>query len=250
MNIKNKQAIYNKWHKKIYQIDLECSRKRQKDCNTAIINYLGITSDSKGKFLDIACGKGNLLRELREKNQKLKLYGSDISDYAISLARKVAKDVVFSVDDGEKLSFKSNQFDYTSCIGGLEYYTDPVKGAKEIARVLTKNGMVLIGVPNLMFVGFIWLALRYGIMPTHGGTSNRGTTAYDYNSEKFYTYEGWKNVLKKGGLRIIACYRYDPVGYTRFMNRFLVMLYDKFLHRFVPFNLTVSFMFLCKKDEK
>lgn len=245
---KTRQAIYDRWHKTVYQLDIIESMKGFAFLHKTAMQFLGIRAKTEGKLLDVACGKGLLIKAIREKNTNLLLCGSDISAYAIAVARKVVPSATFSVDDGEDLSFKGNQFDYVSCLGGLEYYSNPVKGAAEIARVLKKDGTALIFVPNLMFAGYIWLAFRNGLMPTHGGTGKNGEQVYDYNQEKFYTYQGWKNILEKGGLRIEATSIYSYLGSTRFAPRFLLSLYNILLHKLIPFHLSYSFIFVCKKN--
>lgn len=243
---RDKQDIYNKWHKELYQTDIDRSLLRLKKLHKAVFTSLGINEKTKGKLLDVACGKGLLLKEIRSFNAELELYGSDISDYAIKVARENVEGATFSVDDGESLSLKSNYFDYVTCLGGLEYYDNPPNGAKEIARVLKRSGVAILFVPNLMFFGYIWLAFRSGMMPTHGGSSGN-KTFYDYNSEKFYTYQGWKDILEKGGLKIKRSLIYSHIGSTKFAKGPSLWLYNTFFYRFVPFHLGYSFIFVCVK---
>lgn len=245
-DIKKRQKIYDKWHQSLYQIDIESSIKKFELIYRTAMKYLGIDSNSQGKLLDVACGKGLLLKILKEKNKSLDLYGSDISSYAISVAKKIVK-VKFSVDDGEKLSWRSSQFDYVTSLGGIEYYDNTLKGIKEITRVLKKGGRAVIFVPNLMFIGYIWLAWRYGLMPTHGGTNEKGEKFYDYTDEKFFTYQGWKELLKAGGLKIVSINTYPHIGATKFTNQFFLFLYNTIFYKLIPINLAYSFVFVCKK---
>lgn len=245
---KTRQAIYDRWHKTVYQLDIAKSMKGFEFLHRTAMRSLDIGDKTKGKILDVACGKGLLLKAIAEKNSNLRLYGSDISSYAISVAKKNVVGAGFSVDDGEKLSLKSNYFDYVSCLGGLEYYQSPVNGASEIARVLKKDGTAVIFVPNLMFVGYVWLAFINGSMPTHGGTGKSGEQVYDYNQEKFYTYQGWRSILEKGGLKVISTSIYSYLGNTRFAHPLVLKLYNLFLYRLIPFHLGYSFIFICKKN--
>lgn len=244
---KPKREVYDRWHKTVYQLNIEESVRNFSFLHGTVMNFLKISNKTRGKLLDVACGKGLLLKEIREKNKHLKLYGSDISRYAISIARKIVPMETFSVDDGESLSLKNDQFDYVSCLGGLEYYQNPIKGVSEITRVLKKKGVAVIFVPNLMFVGYLWLALRQGLMPTHGGTSSSGEHIYDYNYEKFYTYQGWREILEKGGLVIDAVSAYNYLGNTKFTHPLILKIYNLFFYKFVPFNLCYCFIFACHR---
>lgn len=242
-----RKKIYDLWHKDVYQTNIQEHSKRAEKLHNQIIKHLKINRATKGSFLDIACGKGLFLSFLKKLNKNLNLYGSDISEYAISQSKKIVN-AKLNVADGEHLPCKDNFFDYCSCLGGLEYYPNPQIGVREISRVLKPKGKAVIFVPNLMFLGYIWLALRYGLMPTHGGTA-KNKTYYDYSDEKFFTYKGWTNILEKNGLKIIQASSFNYLGRTEFISPFLLKIYDLFLNKFIPFNLSYCFIFVCIKNE-
>lgn len=242
-----RKKIYDLWHKEVYQTDTQESAKRAKRLHNEIIKHLEIHPSTKGSLLDIACGKGLFLSALEKYNNNLVLYGNDISQYALDQARKIVH-ATFNAADGEHLPYQDNFFDFCTCIGGLEYYQDTLKGVKEIARVLKRNGIAVIFVPNLMFLGYIWLTFRNGFMPTHGGTYNN-KTYYDYNDERFYTYKGWADILKNGGLQIISSSSFNFIGRNAFINPFLLKIFNLFFSKFIPFNLSYSFIIVCKKNK-
>src|SRR3989304_1492993 len=197
-----RQKIYDRWHKELYQVNVEESIGRLSRLHRQAIKYLSLNKNSKLKLLDLACGKGLFLKELRSFDSKLDLYGIDISKVAIDYAKKIV-DSNLKPCDGENLPFGNNFFDRIICLGGLEYFQDPVKGVIEASRVLKKDGIAVFFVPNLMFLGYVWLAFRHGIMPTHGGSDRSGKKVYyDYNNEKFFTHKGWIDVLEKGNLSL------------------------------------------------
>lgn len=241
----NKSAVYNSWHAELYQTDIGANRARFAMLHNRIINDLHVTNSSTGRLLDVACGKGVFLLDVAE-GSRIRCYGSDISRVAISKAKKLASGTEFTVADAEHLPYADNFFDYVTCIGGLEYFTDPVAGAEEITRVLKKGGKCVLYVPNLMFIGYIWLALRSGIMPTHGGSSSH-KTYYDYRDERFYTLKGWEDIITRGGLKIIKTERYDRLGSTKYAHPVLLKLYENFLSALVPKTLAYCYLFTCTK---
>lgn len=244
-SITERKKIYDLWHKEVYQTNLDQSVDAQNILHESILPHLKINKNSKFKLLDLACGKGLFLKDLKKYNSNLELYGSDISKVAIEEAGKMIT-AELSVSDAEKLPYKSNFFDRIACLGGVEYFDDPVRGVKESSRILKKNGYAIFFVPNLMFIGYIWLALRYGMMPTHGGESG-DKVYYDYNSERFYTRKGWEDVFIGGGFDVVSIHPYNYIGNTRFANPVVLWIYNKFVSRFLPLNFAYAFIFVCKK---
>lgn len=243
-----RKKIYDLWHRDAYQKNIQKHSRRIKKIHDKIIKYLGINSATKGSILDIACGKGLFLSALKKYNGNLNLYGSDISEYAINKAKKMVN-AKFTIADGEHLPYRDNFFDFCTCLGGLEYYQNPQNGARELSRVLKPDGKAIIFVPNLMFLGYIWLALRNGLMPTHGGMVNN-KTYYNYTDEKFYTHKGWVDILERNGLKIISSSSFNYIGSTRFTNPFMLKIYNLFLSKLIPFNLSYCFIFICKKNDE
>lgn len=248
--MKNKSSYevsYDFWHKAGYQLDLEKSLQKSRDLHALIVQQLGLsTSDKDKKILDIACAKGLFLKDLERADLGLNLYGLDISEFAISKAKEFVE-AKFVAANGEELPYEDDFFDYITCLGGLEYYTDPQKGVSEIYRVLKKNGKVCVQVPNLMFIGHIFMAWRYGLMPSEGA-KNKNAEFYSYMDEKLYTYQGWKDLLEKGGLKISTCVKYNYISNTDKVSPFVKFLYNKVLQHFVPLNLSYCFVLVCQKS--
>jgi len=69
------------------------------------------------KVLDIGCGKGYLLHELKQLIPDLRIYGLDISTYAISNAKEEVKSFLFEHKAEKKLPFNDNDFDLVFSLG-------------------------------------------------------------------------------------------------------------------------------------
>ena len=74
---------------------------------------------SGSKILDIGCGKGYLLKEIYDINPKIKIYGIDLSNYAIRNSHKDIKKFLFKYDVRNKLPFKKKEFDLVISLGVL-----------------------------------------------------------------------------------------------------------------------------------
>ena len=99
-----------------------------------------------GKFLDIACGTGHLLKAA--SNRGLKTYGVDISKEGVKISQNNSPKSEIQVARGEALPYTDNQFDYICCIGALEHFLDINKGLKEMVRVGKTHAKYCIVVPN------------------------------------------------------------------------------------------------------
>lgn len=225
---------YNAWWQS-KQIHGESIDAAQKIYNNILDDLEKYSRGKSKKILDVACGTGEFLKEAKKRD--MEIFGVDISDYAIQDAKKHIAGK-FLVDSGEQLPFKKEEFDLVTCIGSLEHFGSQAKGIQEMARVVKKSGIVLIHVPNLMFLGHIYMTYKSGIMPSEGKQSF---------SEVFYTYEGWKKLLEENGLKVIACTVVNDMSKTEKVGLFTKFVWQQFIRHIVPFHLSYAFNFYCKK---
>ena len=227
---------YNKWwqNSQSYSHHLPFNDKRVIKSYRKIISFL--TRSGEGCLLDVCCGKGNFLSYL-EDNSNFELFGIDISKIAIKEARRYLKKAKVFVGNIQNLPFEDNYFDYISCLGSLEHLSQPLEGAKEISRLLKPQGKALILVPNLFFLGHIYMALRYGSYPSEGRQQF---------SEMFSTLEGWKNLLEEGNLEIVKVHKYNEIWATKKVSKFLIFIWN-LIKSFVPGGFSYAFIFICKK---
>lgn len=230
------QKTYNKWwqSKTIEGENIDAAKRMYRMLLDGLEKY---RRKRQIKILDVACGTGEFLIEAAKRG--MKVYGIDLSDYAIAFAKKHIEGG-FLVGSGEKLSFKDNSFDFVTCIGSLEHFPHPEKGISEMARVLRKGGVCLIHVPNLMFLGHVYMAMRYGVMPSEGKQSF---------SERFCTYNGWKDLLESHGFRVVTSTVYNDVSKTEKVSPLTKFIWHTVIRPIVPFNLSYAFNFYCQKND-
>jgi SAM-dependent methyltransferase len=97
--------------------------------------------NNSSKILDVGCGKGYLLYEIKKILPKINIYGFDISSYAIKNSKKEIKKYLFKFDARKKFPFPNNFFDLTISFGTLHNFklSDLEKSIKEIQRVSQKK---------------------------------------------------------------------------------------------------------------
>lgn len=186
-------------------------------------------SPEKGKtLLDVACGGGYFLKEAEKIG--LNTFGLDISESALALAKKEAKNSKLLCANGENLPFRDETFDYVSNLGSLEHFLHPEQGVQEMARVLKKDGRCAILVPNSYFLMTIINVWR------KGSTGRKTVQEID----RWATRKEWEELLEKNGLKVEKTLKYNyktPQDSLKY----------RILRPFIPLNLSYCFLFLCRK---
>ncbi|MBS3134661.1 class I SAM-dependent methyltransferase [Candidatus Woesearchaeota archaeon] len=100
------------------------------------------------KILDIGCGIGEDLGTIGDYGR---VYAIEYSLDAIKLVNKKLLDGLFC-NDATKLCFKDKTFNTVVIMDVLEHLDDDRKAFNEAARVLKKNGYLIISVPAVEFL--------------------------------------------------------------------------------------------------
>lgn len=102
------------------------------------------------RILDIGCGGGELLRDLRDLGF-FNVTGVDISEESISFCKKQNSNSAY-VMDANNLSFSDNSFDVIIASDILEHIKDDEPALREWKRVLAIKGVIILFVPAFMFL--------------------------------------------------------------------------------------------------
>lgn len=100
---------------------------------------------NKSKILDIGCGKGFMIYDLKKLLPKAKIVGIDISRYAIKNSKKEVRHLL-KLGNAKKLPFKNNTFDLIISINTLHNLNkrDCSMALKEIDRVTKKDAYITV----------------------------------------------------------------------------------------------------------
>ena len=116
---------------------------RWKGVAEQLISHYNLNNESK--ILDIGCGKGHLLYELKILLPGLKIKGFDISNYGISNAKEEIKKYIIKHKAQDPYPFEDNEFDLVitlGCFHNLRIF-DLQNAIKEMERV-GKNGYLML----------------------------------------------------------------------------------------------------------
>lgn len=113
-----------------------------------------------GAILDVGCHGGTFTQKLLAKVGSKKIYGVDISQSAILLAKKRIPFGEFKIADAASLPYEDSFFEAVFCLEMLEHVDNPIKVLSEIHRVLKRGGYAIILVPSdnsmFKFIWFLW----------------------------------------------------------------------------------------------
>lgn len=151
-----------------------------------VINSFNIRENSK--VLDAGCGTGNLLYLLSRKKRHYNLYGIDISEKMIKIARaklKSVSDLELRLECVEEVEFGKGYFDYIFSTEAFHHYGDHDLAMQNFYKSLKKQG-------RLVVVDFDF-----------GRFFNRIFHLLEPGNSKMHTTDDLKELFKKYGFRNI-----------------------------------------------
>lgn len=186
-------------------------------------------------ILDVGCGEGIFVHQYRSRGYDI--YGLDINYKSACVIK----------DDIRSTKLKSGSFDLVLCLDVLEHlsYQDQEKAITEIKRILKKNGIFVLSVPNLahfvsrlsfMFSGRL---IRTSTIDRHIG--DRPMVEYEDLLKKYFV------INKKQGIFPT----FPVISLLTYFFPDKVMLLHKLFNRFFAYpNLCFLNLFFCKKTNK
>jgi SAM-dependent methyltransferase len=117
----------------------------------------------RSMILDAGCGTGDMAAELMECGHEV--WGLDIAEPMIRLARERCGSDRFRVGDLEQIPFGDNVFDAVVCLGVIEYLDSDEHALREMWRVLKPGGIAVIATPNAISPLQLVDRAALGLMP-------------------------------------------------------------------------------------
>lgn len=105
---------------------------------------------NKGSILDIGAGTGTFLSNFKELGWKVD--GVELSNDAVKFSKKIFK-IKLKIGDFFDHSFQTNYYDVATLNNALEHLYNPLETLKRAHKLLKKNGMIIITVPNVDSLG-------------------------------------------------------------------------------------------------
>lgn len=135
---------------------------------------------SGAKVLELGCGAGQFIREIKKIRPELDCYGCDISQHAIAIAKQANDGVSYGLSDENKSPYEDNFFDAVLIFDVLEHVANPDLILSEVNRVLKSGGVFYSFVPCEADVLSFWnllhkLGLKRELTKMYAGHTNKFT---------------------------------------------------------------------------
>jgi demethylmenaquinone methyltransferase / 2-methoxy-6-polyprenyl-1,4-benzoquinol methylase len=145
-----------------------------------------------GSAVDIACGSGKLTAELaRLSGSSGRVAGVDFSPRMLDIARRDHPGIEFIEGDALQLPFDDATFDASTIAFGLRNLADPVRGMREMTRVVKPSGRAVVLEfvrPPRGVVGGAYRVYLRTLLPAIGGLLSGEPSAYRYLSDTVDSY--------------------------------------------------------------
>jgi demethylmenaquinone methyltransferase/2-methoxy-6-polyprenyl-1,4-benzoquinol methylase len=167
-----------------------------------------------GSALDVACGSGKLTARLAKiTGPQGRVVGLDFSPEMLAIARRDHPGIEFLEGDALNLPFEDATFDASTIAFGLRNLADPVKGLREMLRVVKPGGRAVVlefVKPPKGPVGSAYRLYLRTVLPAVGGALSGAPSAYRYLSDTVDSYRtpeellemartaGWRSTSHKG----------------------------------------------------
>ncbi|MCC0674218.1 glycosyltransferase [Clostridioides sp. ES-S-0145-01] len=116
-----------------------------------LISLIKNNENSKFNILDIGCGTGASLNEIKNRYKNADVYGIDLNKEISRIAKNICKITTGDIENVD-LEYEEGFFDYIMLGDVFEDIKDSNKILKNIKKILKKDGFILFSISNIMYI--------------------------------------------------------------------------------------------------
>ena len=148
-------------------------------------------------IVDLATGTGDLALSLMDALPRAEVIGVDFSNEMLAIAKSKGVRRTIAADALE-LPVADRSFDCVTIAFGLRNINDWSAALREMARVLTSNGHLLImefSLPSMSILRSSYRFYLHRVMPIFGAFLTQKKTAYDYLGESIEKFPSGRDLV-------------------------------------------------------
>jgi len=163
------------------------------------------------RMIDLGCNNGGITQMFKEKLGVKEVYGVDIDEEAIFVAKQRGVKAYCLNLSEDKLPFPDEYFDLAISFEVIEHLMNPDNMLREANRVLKKGGILLVSTPNLAsWVNRIFFLFGYQLYNVEVSTEiiagvpyMKGVFEKPTGHIRAFTLKALKQLLKHHGFQTI-----------------------------------------------
>ena len=172
----------------------------------AMFIFTAIEKAKPKRVLDVGCGRGFYLQALTSFSFISQIHGIDINKDYLRVAKEHGTDKRIKIQQGSiyELPYPDSYFDMIICSEVMEHLDDEKKGLQELRRILKKDGILLVTVPNYNFP-FLWDPINFSLMKlfnTHVNKDIWWLAGIWADHMRLYKKDKLIQLVQKCGLRV------------------------------------------------
>lgn len=165
-----------------------------------LINNIENDRNEKLNILEVGCGTGATLLELKSRYKNSEIYGIEISEGASKISNNICNLINADIEQ-TCLPYEDNFFDYIILGDVLEHLNNPWNAISNLKRHLKKDGCIIASIPNIMHVSVMKNLIKGHFTYTDAGILDR-------THLRFFTLAEVQKMFMNGG------YDVSEVTYT------------------------------------
>lgn len=151
-------------------------------------------------ILDVGCGEGHTAAYLKKRYETAQVIGIEVNADVAALARENVDQLIEGSIESPDILLPMNHFDLILCLDVLEHLNDPWKTLSRLKESLSRQGLMLISLPNIQNWRVIMNLLR-------GWWEYSDSGIMDRTHLRFFTSKSAQKSLNQVGLHIVQSQR-------------------------------------------
>jgi len=174
-------------------------------------DIIDLIPNGENKILDIGCGEGKTLLELKKQSKAQYIVGVDVRP----LGQEKSLDGFFNIDiEHSDLPYSDGFFDVIICADVLEHLIDPWETIRRLKKYLKSGGYLIASIPNIREIRTLYTILMQGDFRY----VNAGIL--DISHLRFFCKKNIRELFEKAGYKIMRLtYDLDHNSKRKLINR-------------------------------